>query len=274
MEKVGIVGIGSMGSALLERLKLAGVEATAFDIAPQAVDRARSLGARIAPSAKTVAQASTLVDVVVRTDREILDCTLGRDGILEGAAAGTLVLLHSTIRPDTTKEVAAAARQRDVRVIDACMTAVPKVVREGGLTFLVGGPQDDVERARPHLLHMGKEVMHMGPLGSGNVAKLIKNLVTASEALIVYEAIRIGLAGGIPCEEALEMMRKTASAPTLNRWQERFDVSGTSPMLRSGQNLYDKDIPLAAEVGKRLGVDIPITEQLAATGLRLIASKT
>ena len=273
MEKIGIVGVGAMGSALLERLKLAEVQATVFDIAPSAVEAARSLGASIAPSAKAVAQASTLIDIVVRTDQEVLDCTMGKDGILEGAAAGALVLLHSTIRPETTKKVAETARRRNVHVIDACMTAVPKVVRQGGLIFLVGGAAELFERARPHLLHMAKEVMHMGPLGAGNVAKLIKNLVTASEALIVHEAIRIGQAGGISCDEALEMMRKTASVSTLNRWQERFDLSGASPILRAGQNLYDKDVPLAAEVGRQFGLDLPITEQLAAAGLRLIASK-
>jgi 3-hydroxyisobutyrate dehydrogenase-like beta-hydroxyacid dehydrogenase len=273
MEKGGIVGVGAMGSALLERMKLAGAEATAFDIAQPALEAARSLGARIAASAKAVAEASTIIDVVVRTDQDILDCTLGKDGVLEGAAPNTLVLLHSTIRPETTMKVAEAARQKKVHVIDACMTAVPRVVRQGGLTFLVGGPADLVERARPHLLHMAKAVMHMGPLGAGNVAKLIKNLVTGSEGLIVYEAIRIGLAGGIPPREALEMMRQTASVSTLDRWQERFDLSGPAPMMRAGQNIYDKDIPLAAEVGRQLGVDIPITEQLAAAGQRLVASQ-
>ncbi|MBI2210779.1 MAG: NAD(P)-dependent oxidoreductase [Deltaproteobacteria bacterium] len=201
MEKIGIVGVGKMGSALLERLKLAGVEATAFDIAPSAAEAARSLGARMAASAKAVAQASTLIDVVVHNDQEVLDCTMGKDGILEGAQAGALVLLHSTIHPETTKKVAEAAGRRNVYVIDACMTAVPRIVRQGGLTFLVGGPAELVERARPHLLQMAKEAIHMGPLGTGNVAKLIKNLVTASETLIVHEAIRIGQAGGIPCRE-------------------------------------------------------------------------
>ncbi len=273
MEKVGLVGVGAMGSALLERLRLAGVAATGFDNAPSAVNVARSLGARIASSARAVAEASTVIDVVVRTDQEVLDCTVGKDGILEGAAADALVLLHSTIRPDTTKKVAEAAQRQGVHVIDACMTAVPRVVRQGLLTFLVGGSAQLVERARPHLLHMAKDVMHMGPLGAGNVAKLIKNLVTASEGLIVYEAIRIGLAGGIPCAEALEMMRKTRSEPVVERWQERFDLSGSTPVIRAGQNLYDKDIPLAAEVGRQFGLDIPITEQLAAAGLRLIASR-
>ncbi len=273
MEKVGLVGVGAMGSALLERLKLAGVQATAFDIAPSANETARSLGALVAPSAKAVAQASTIIDVVVRTDHEVLDSTMSKDGILEGAEAGALLLLHSTIHPQTTKKVADAARSRKVHVIDACMTAVPRVVRQGGLTFLVGGPTELVERAKPHLLKMAKEVIHMGPLGAGNIAKLIKNLVTASEALIIHEAIRIGQAGGIPFEEALEMMRKTRSESTLNRWQERFDTTGATPTLRTSRNVYDKDIPLAVEVGRQFGLDIPITEQLAAAGLRLIASR-
>jgi 3-hydroxyisobutyrate dehydrogenase-like beta-hydroxyacid dehydrogenase len=273
MEKIGIVGVGAMGSALMERLRLSGGTATAFDIASSAVETARSLGLQIAPSAKAVAQAATMVDVVVRTDQEVLDCALGKDGILEGAAPGTLVLLHSTIRPATTKKIAEAAREKNVHVIDACMTGVPSVVRQGALTFLVGGPTELFERAKPHLLNVAKDAIHMGPLGAGNVAKLIKNLVTASEGLVVYEAIRIGQAGGIGYREALEMMQKTKSESVLNRWQERFDLSGTDLVFNAGMNLYDKDVPLAAEVGKTLGVDIPVTEQLAALGRRLLEAK-
>ena len=272
MEQVGIVGVGAMGSALLERLQLAGVSPTAFDIAAAANETARALGARIAPSSAAVAEASTIIDVVVRTDQEILDCTLGSGGILAGAQPGTLVLLHSTIRPETTKQVAAAARAKNVEVIDACMTAVPRVVRQGGLTFLVGGPAELVERAKPHLLHMAKDVIHMGPLGTGNIAKLIKNLVTASESLIIYEAIQIGQAGGVSYRDALEMMRQTRSESALNRWQDRFDFPATGLKLKGGANLYDKDIPLAAAVGKQLGVEIPVTEALAALGRRLIGA--
>jgi 3-hydroxyisobutyrate dehydrogenase len=273
MERIGMVGVGAMGSALLERLRKAEVEVTAFDIAPAAATAARALGAILTPSAKALAQASTVIDVVVRTDQEVLDCTMGKDGILQGAATGTLVLLHSTIRPETTKKVYEAARANNVYVIDACMTAVPRVVRQGGLTFLVGGPAELFERAKPHLLTMAKDAIHMGPLGAGNVAKLIKNLVTAAEGLIVYEALRIGKAGGIDHRAALEMMQKTKSESVLNRWQERFDLSDADLGFRTGANLYDKDVPLAAEVGKSLAVDIPVTEALAALGLRLIRAK-
>jgi 3-hydroxyisobutyrate dehydrogenase-like beta-hydroxyacid dehydrogenase len=273
MEKIGFVGTGAMGSALLSRLKLASVQATAFDIAPAAMEVAREEGARTAESAKAVAQASTIIDVVVRTDQDILDCTMGRDGILEGAAPGTLVLLHSTIRPTTTKRVAETAADKRVYVIDACMTAVPAVVRQGGLTFLVGGQKALFDRAKPHLLNMAKDAVHMGPLGCGNVTKLFKNMVTASEALIVYEALQIAKAAGIDYKAALDVMKKTKSQHVLDRWEMRFDISGGDLKFKVGANLYDKDVPLAAEVGKTLGADIPVTEQLAKLGIRLNRGK-
>ncbi len=273
MEKIGFVGTGAMGTALLSRLKIVGVPSTAFDIVPQALEQAEKLGAEPAASAKAVAQASTLIDVVVRSDQEVLDRTLGDNGIFEGASPGTLVLLHSTIRPATTKQVAQAAADKRVYVIDACMTGVPSVVREGGLTFLVGGQKALFNRARPHLLNMAKDAVHMGPLGCGNVTKLVKNLVTASEALIVYEAIQIAKAAGIDYRSALELMKKTQSDSVLSRWETRFDLSGPELKFNSGANLYDKDVPLAAEVGKDLGADIPVTEQLAKLGSRLSGNR-
>jgi 3-hydroxyisobutyrate dehydrogenase-like beta-hydroxyacid dehydrogenase len=269
METIGFVGTGAMGTALLSRLRLARISATAFDLLPDALEGARAVGAEPATSAKAVAQRSTLIDVVVRTDQEVLDCTLGDEGIFEGASPGSLVLLHSTIRPTTTKQVAEAAADKRVYVIDACMTGVPSVARDGGLTFLVGGQKALFNRAKPHLLSMGKDAVYMGPLGSGNVTKLIKNLVTASEALIIYEAIQIGKAAGIEYRAALELMKKTQSEPFLNRWETRFDLSGPELKFNSGANLYDKDLPMAADVGKALGADIPVTEELAELGIRL-----
>jgi 3-hydroxyisobutyrate dehydrogenase-like beta-hydroxyacid dehydrogenase len=273
MEKIGFIGTGAMGSALLSRLKLANVQAIAFDIAPTAMEAARREGAQAAPSAKAVAQSTTMIDVVVRTDQEVLACMLGEDGVLEGAAPGSLVLLHSTIRPATTKKVAVAAADKRVYVIDACMTAVPSAVRQGGLTFLVGGQRVLFDRAKPHLLTMAKDAVYMGPLGSGNVTKLFKNMVTASEALIVYEALQIAKAGGISAKAALDLMQKTKSPHILERWEMRYDLSGGDLKFNAGTNLYDKDLPLAAEVGKSLGADIPVTEALARLGIKLNGGK-
>ena len=273
MEKIGFVGTGAMGTALLSRLKLSGGHALAFDIAPAAMEGARKEGAELAPSAKAVAQASTIIDVVVRTDQDVLECMLGTDGVVEGAAPGSLVLLHSTIRPTTTKKVAELAADKRVNVIDACMTAVPSVVRQGGLTFLVGGQRAFFDRAKPHLLSMAKDAVHMGPLGCGNVTKLFKNMVTAAEALVVYEALQIAKAGGVGHKAALDLMQKTRSQHILDRWETRYEIADGELKFNPGTNLYDKDLPLAAEVGKSLGADIPVVDALSKLGVKLNGGK-
>jgi 3-hydroxyisobutyrate dehydrogenase-like beta-hydroxyacid dehydrogenase len=153
------------------------------------------------------------------------------------------------------------------------MTAIPSVVRQGGLTFLVGGQKTLFDRAKPHLLNMAKDAVYMGPLGSGNVTKLFKNMVTASEALVVYEALQIAKAGGIDYKAALELMQKTKSPNILERWEMRYDLSGGDLKFNTGTNLYDKDLPLAAEVGKSLGAEIPVVEALAKLGIKLNGGK-
>jgi 3-hydroxyisobutyrate dehydrogenase-like beta-hydroxyacid dehydrogenase len=273
METVGIVGVGDMGSALLERQRLAHVEQLAYDINPQALERARANGAEPAASAADLARRVTIVDVVLRTDDEVLEGTLGEGGVLAGARPGTLVLLLSSILPQTTKRVAEEAAKREVQVIDACMLGVPNTVRAGGLTFVVGGPDDLFERARPHLLTMAKEARHMGPLGSGNVAKLIRNLTLGAETLVVWEAIRLAEEGGIPYVQALEFLRETQGDSMLHRWRNSFDETGVDPTPRVGHNVLGKDVPLAGELARVYGLDLPIIEQLAAAGLRLAAGQ-
>jgi 3-hydroxyisobutyrate dehydrogenase-like beta-hydroxyacid dehydrogenase len=270
MERVGMIGAGAMGLALLERLKIAAVQATVFDSDSPALEAARALGCEIVSSAADVARRSTLIDVVVRTDEDVVQCTTGPDGVLEGAASGTLVLLHSSILPQTVKQIEAAAQKKSVFVVDACMTGVPATVRAGELCFVAGGAKDLVARAEPHLLKMGKQVFHMGPLGTGAVAKLIKNMVSGSETLIVHEAIKIGLAGGIPYPQALEMMRQIGHDSVLNRWQKTFDPSGKNPLPKSGRNVMNKDIPLAAELAHLYGLDVPITQELAKSAARVV----
>lgn len=272
MEKIGMIGTGAMGLALLERLKLNGVRAVCYDAHGPSLEQARALGMATAGSSAEAAKQSTLIDVVVRTDQDVLDCALGANGILESAQPGTLLLLHSSILPQTVHRVEDAARAKGVAVIDACMTGVPDTVRAGELSFVVGGPDELVERAKPHLLKMSKEVFHMGPLGTGAVGKLIKNMLGGAETLIVHEAIQIGLAGGIPYPKALEMMRRIGHDSVLNRWQRTFDASGNDPLPRSGRNVMNKDIPLVAELARLCQLDVPITQQLAAAAERVVAA--
>jgi 3-hydroxyisobutyrate dehydrogenase len=273
MERVGLVGVGAMGSALLERLKLAGVQAIVYDIDSAALEKAGAAGAEIADSVAAVARASGIVDVVVRSDDEVLQCTLGADGIVENIASGSLVILHSTILPETTRRIAAEAAQRNVHVIDACMLGVPRAVRNGQLKFLVGGPDEIAERARVHLLRMGKQVIHMGPVGSGNAAKLIKNLISGAETLMIHEALQLGEAAGIHFPQVLEMLQEVESERLLDRWQTIFDPASDKPTPRLGRNVFQKDIPLAGALAEKLGIKLPIIKQLAAAAKRLSKTK-
>jgi 3-hydroxyisobutyrate dehydrogenase len=270
MEKVGMIGTGAMGLALLERLKLASVETLCFDSHAPALEPVRALGMRAVNSSAEVATQSTLIDIVVRTDQDMLDCVLGPKGVLEGARPETLLLLHSSILPQTMIKVADAARAKGVHAIDACMTGVPDTVRAGNLCFVVGGPDQLVERARPHLLKMSKEVFHMGPLGTGAVGKLIVNMLGGAETLIVHEAIQIGMAGGIPYQKALELMRRVGHNSVLNRWQRTFDPSENDPLPRSGRNVLNKDVPLVAELARLYNLDVPITQELSASAQRIV----
>jgi 3-hydroxyisobutyrate dehydrogenase len=269
-EQIGIIGVGAMGSALLERLKIAGAKATVYDIDPAVLEAARSAGARTAKSTAEVTQASTIVDVVVRTDKEVLDCTTGMGGILDNAKPDTLIILHSTILPQTTRKVAAAARERNIHVIDACMLGVPRAVRAGDLIFVVGGPAEVVERARPHLLKMGKKVIHMGAAGAGNTSKLIKNLTSGAETLMIHEALQLGEAEGLKFPQVLEMLQQVESEKLLARWPRVFDPSSPAPTPHIGRNVFDKDVPLAGELARQSGLDLPIIEQLAAAAKRLV----
>ena len=273
MERIGMIGIGAMGNILLEHLRRAGVSVSAYDCAPAALERAAALGAETAKSSRTVAEAATLIDIVVRTDAEVLDCVTGKDGLLESARSGTLILVHSTIHPRTTKAVAQAARARGVDVLDACMLGSPRIAKTGNITFLVGGPTDLVERARPHLLRMGKDVIHTGPLTTANVAKVVKNLVTGSETLVLYEAARLAQAGGVDYPNLLEMLQKTYTGTVLDRWRDVFDPARGDPMPPAGQNVFQKDIPLAATLAREYGLSLGITEQLAATGLSIVEAQ-
>jgi 3-hydroxyisobutyrate dehydrogenase-like beta-hydroxyacid dehydrogenase len=122
---------------------------------------------------------------------------------------------------------------------------------------------------------MAKEVIHLGPLGAGNAAKLVKNLITASERLIVHEALLIGESAGLPYVRALEMLQATMAGRNgvVQRWQSVFDPSGAKVTPKAGTNLFDKDVPLAAELGRQANLDLPVTFALERSGTALVQAE-
>jgi 3-hydroxyisobutyrate dehydrogenase-like beta-hydroxyacid dehydrogenase len=256
-----------MGKALLARLHKAGKQVQAYDVSSEALKAARDAGAKTVDSAAAAAKGAAYIHVFVRSDVEIVDAVLGKDGVLAGAAPGSIILLHSTILPTTTQHVAAMAAKRKVNVLDVPITAVPAKVLAGEGAFLVGGPDELVQSVRPHLLALEKTVHHFGPLGSGNVAKLIKNLTNGAERVLLAQAMMLAEAGGIDVRHMLDVLKAEDSGSIVRNWEKAFTIDGRRASLNGGANIFNKDLPLAAELAKIYKLDLGVIREAAEAGL-------
>ncbi len=274
-DRVGLIGVGDMGQGLLARLIKAGVEVKAFDISEANLGAASAAGAEAAQTAAEAASDVHIIHLIVRTDDQVLAAALGDGGALEGAGFGSRLLLHSTILPETTRRVADAAAEKGVVVIDAPITAVPRRVHAGEATFLVGGPDDVVAEIRPHLEALGKQVCHFGPLTSGNVAKIAKNLTNAIERVMLSEAARLAAAGGIDAKQFLDMAKSVNSGAAVTGWERFFTIEDGQPVHHAEPDdiLLSKDVQHAAQLAKSLGLDLPLTQGAAETARRWIESR-
>ncbi|MDX1483387.1 MAG: NAD(P)-dependent oxidoreductase [Alphaproteobacteria bacterium] len=270
-DAVGLVGVGAMGSALLKRLHLAGHAVKAYDIAEGQRAHAEAEGAEAVSSPAEAAQGCEIIHVFVRTDDEAEDAVLGAGGVLEGAAAGALVLLHSTVMPETTQRIAAEAEKHGVTVIDAPVTAVPRVVAAGDAVFLLGGSAEAVSRARTQLEALGKGVWHFGPVGCGNVAKIAKNFINAAERVVLAETLNMVEAGGLDVGTFLEMAVAEDGGSTVSRWERAFEIKDNHAHPRPASNLMNKDVGLAAKLADQQGIPAPVARGAADTAAIWVA---
>lgn len=264
---VGLVGVGAMGRVLIERLRLAGNEVRAYDVGEAARKAAADGGAVVVASPKEAAHGVPIVHVFVNNDHQVIDSTLGADGVLAGAAKGTVVILHSTILPVTTRRIGKEAAARGIDVIDVTVTAVPAKLKAGEAVWLAGGPEQVVESVRDHLLSVGKSLYWFGPLGSGNVAKLAKNLLNAGERVMLAEVLRIAETGGVDPTRFLEMASDVAPNSSVAAWRSNFIIENGRSRHRPATNMFSKDAQLAADYAESLGLDVPLTRGTGATGL-------
>jgi 3-hydroxyisobutyrate dehydrogenase-like beta-hydroxyacid dehydrogenase len=267
-QMVGLIGVGAMGKALLARLHKAGKQVQAYDVSGDAMQAAREAGAKTVDSAAAAAKDAGYIHVFVRSDADVVDAVLGPDGVLAGAAPGSVILLHSTILPTTTQHVATMAAKRNVDVLDVPITAVPAKVLAGEGAFLVGGPDHLVQTVRPHLLALEKTVYHFGPLGAGNVAKLIKNLTNGAERVLLAQAMMLAEAGGVDVRRMLDVLKAEDSGSAVRNWEKVFTLDGGHAALNGGANIFNKDLPLAAELAKIYKLDLGVIREAADAGRR------
>lgn len=262
---IGLVGVGAMGRVLLKRLRSLGYDVQAFDVAEPARAAATQDGARVVASAADAARGATLIHVFVKRDGDAEDVIAAPSGILSGAAEGALILLHSTILPETVRKLAKAAAARRIDLLEAPVSGVPAVLAAGEARFLIGGDEPVLERAREHLMSLGKSVDYFGPHGAASVVKIVKAMFNAIERIALSEVLQVAAAGGVDLQQFLNFERETASTRCVSRWEHVFDIANNQARHRPMTNLMRKDIFLAEQIGVQHGLAIPVTHGAAET---------
>jgi 3-hydroxyisobutyrate dehydrogenase len=208
--RVALIGIGNMGKPMGRNLLKAGHSVTGFDLLPEAVDYLVRQGGRAASSAVEAAKDAEVVMSMLPTGDHVRDLYIGRDDLLAHVPPGTLFMDSSTISISVTRELAAAVKARGSKMIDAPVSGGTAGAEAGTLTFMVGGDAEDLERARPLLQAMGRNIVHAGPNGAGQTAKICNNMLSGICMVGSTEALALGIANGLDPKVLSEIMRTSS----------------------------------------------------------------
>ena len=275
--KIGFIGTGTMGQPMLANLVKKGFAVVAYDVVPAALAGAVKAGATAAASAAEVGRQGELVITMLPSSSHVEAVYLGRGGVLEGVAGGRLCVDMSTIDPSVSRRVAAALAAKQVRFLDAPVSGGVPRATDGTLAIMVGGDARDLEEARPALAAMGANIIHVGAVGSGEVAKLCNNLIAGVSAVAVSEAFRIAEGFGVDAKVLTDVISKSSG----NTWvmEHMHPVPGLVARSASSQDyapgfmtdLMAKDLGLAVNAARELRVPV-VVAPAAQQVLRLASS--
>lgn len=266
MSRIAFIGLGNMGSPMAQNLLKAGHELTVFDLSATALRTLVDAGATGADSASQCVDNAEVVISMLPASRHVEGLYLGDDGLLQRIAPGTLVIECSTIAPESARKVAAAAKERGLRMIDAPVSGGTGGAAAGTLTFIVGGEAADLEAARPYLEKMGKNIFHAGDSGAGQVAKICNNMLLGILMAGTSEALALGVANGLDPKVLSNIIAKSSgrnwATELYNPWPEVMPEVPASKGYAGGfgVDLMLKDLGLAAEAALHSGASTPLGE--------------
>jgi 2-hydroxy-3-oxopropionate reductase len=258
-EKVGFIGLGIMGGPMAKNLMEAGHELVLYNrTREKAEDLAKEGNADVAKSPREVAEGSDIIVTMLPDSPQVREILTGEDGVLEGLKEGALVVDMSTISPVVTEELAEMVKEKRASMLDAPVSGGDVGAVEGTLSIMVGGKEEDFERARPLFDVMGKTVTHVGPVGAGQVVKAANQIVVALTIEAVSEALVLGSRGGVSPEKILDVLGGgLAGNKVMEVKREKFLSHRFDPGFRS--ELHHKDLGIALAAGREYGVALPVT---------------
>lgn len=254
--KIAFIGLGNMGAPMARNLLKAGYQLHLFDLNTTVLAELAALGGRISESPKHAAQGSDLVITMLPAAAHVRSVYLGDDGVLAGIATGVPAVDCSTIDPQTIRDIAAAAAKQGVVLGDAPVSGGTGGAQAGTLTFMVGASAEHFEVLKPVLARMGKNIVHCGDVGTGQIAKICNNMLLGISMIGVAEAMALGNSLGIDTGILANIINSSTgrcwSSEIYNPWP---GVVETAPASRGytggfGADLMLKDLGLATEAAR------------------------
>jgi 3-hydroxyisobutyrate dehydrogenase len=253
---VGFIGLGSQGGPMARRIADAGFPLTLWARRPETLHPFADTPATTASSPAALAQRSEIVGICVTGDSDVDQVVLGPDGVLAGLPPGGVLVIHSTVHPQTCVRLSQAATKKGVHLVDAPVSGGGPAASQGSLLVMVGGDEEVVERVRPVLETFGDPILQLGPVGAGQTAKLVNNLAFTAQIAVALDIFafvdRLGL-DPAAMAEVLERGSGGSKAASV--------VSGSalsfSSLAQVAEPLLQKDFRLISDVARSQSVDLP-----------------
>ena len=258
MKKIGFIGLGIMGKPMARNLLKAGYPLTVYDIVPDKAEEVVEAGAKAGSSSKDVAEKSEIVITMLPNSPDVKEAVLGKNGVLEGAKPGTILIDMSSIAPLASKEVAERAKEKGVVVLDAPVSGGEPKAIEGTLAIMVGGPQETFDEVEDILSVMGASVTRVGEIGSGNMTKLANQIIVALNIAAMSEAMVLAAKAGVNAEKVFQAIRGGLAGSTVLDAKMPLVLEGNfKPGFRI--ELHIKDLANALDTAHEVGVPVPLS---------------
>lgn len=260
-QRIGCVGLGNMGAGMAENLLRAGFHVGVHDVRPEVSDRFRRLGARTAASPAELAAWCDVLTVTVVDEQQVRAVLYGADGALDALKPGCVVIIHSTISPAACESIAADAELLGVQVLDAAISGGQALAEAGELTLMVGGSEEVVARCSGLFDAISAQRFYVGPIGSGQAAKIINNVMGLVNRIVAGEAIRLAGRAGVDLQTVVEIVSaSTGDSWQVRNWEAMTRIAAGSTTGADGMGrMAEKDLRLALDLAAVLHVDMPVT---------------
>jgi len=258
MPAIAFVGLGAMGSAMAQRLLAAGHAVTGYNRTRAKAEALASRGLVVADSARAAVTGAEVVLSMVTDSDALRDVALRDDGVLAGLPRGAVWAEMSTVSPAVTRMLGERVQAKGATLLDAPVSGSTVTIAQGQLSFIVGGDPAALERIRPVLLAIGPTITHVGALGLAVTMKIAVNLSIAVQMLAFSESVLLAEKSGIPREKAVEALLKGVTASPMLKYRGPFVLDMPAEALFNVK-LMQKDLRLALEQGRAVGVPLPST---------------